>query len=463
MPYMKAASASVPFAPRTSSAPPRIAITSRDETGITKRRTAPAWSSPHHRKKISLSSVVSAMKSGRFAPRVASRSACQSVAWPKTQPRQAAETAQGSSLWRIRVRGWVTGRRIAPRSARDAGCGIEGAMRAMSLAAPGPVEAKPLACVERPVPEPGPDEIRVAVDVCAVCRTDLHVVEGELAPRRDGHRSRPSGRRAGGRARRRRRGASRSEIGLASPGCGAPAASAASVSRRARISVSLRSSPAGTPTAATPSSSSFPKPLPTRCPKRSRPSRRRRSCARASSATAPTCAAACRKGGRLGIYGFGGSAHIVIQIARHHGCEVFVVTRGGVHRELAESLGATWVGEAGETPPRPLDGAILFAPAGELVPVALAALDRGATLAVAGIHLSQIPPLDYQAHLFQERRLCSVTANTRADGEALLALAAEIPIRTHTQTYPLEAANEALIDLKHDRVRGSALLRIGAG
>ena len=130
-------------------------------------------------------------------------------------------------------------------------------------------------------------------------------------------------------------------------------------------------------------------------------------------------------GGRLGLYGFGGSAHIVIQIARHHGCEVCVVTRGGVHRELAESLGAAWVGEAGEAPPRPLDAAILFAPAGELVPVALAALDRGATLAVAGIHLSQIPPLDYQAHLFQERRLCSVAANTRADGEALLALAAD--------------------------------------
>jgi propanol-preferring alcohol dehydrogenase len=168
-----------------------------------------------------------------------------------------------------------------------------------------------------------------------------------------------------------------------------------------------------------------------------------------------------RPGGRLGLYGFGGSAHIVIQIARHHGCEVFVVTRGGVHRELAENLGAAWVGEARERPPAPLDAAILFAPAGELVPVALAALDRGGRLAVAGIHLSQIPPLDYQAHLFEERTLCSVTANTRADGEALLALAAEIPIRTHTHRYPLEAANQALLDLKQDRVRGSAVLEIG--
>jgi propanol-preferring alcohol dehydrogenase len=168
-----------------------------------------------------------------------------------------------------------------------------------------------------------------------------------------------------------------------------------------------------------------------------------------------------RPGGRLGLYGFGGSAHIVIQIARHHGCEVFVVTRGGVHRELAESLGAAWVGRAGEPPPAPLDAAILFAPAGELVPAALAALDRGGTLAVAGIHLSQIPPLDYPAHLFQERTLCSVTANTRADGAALLALAAEVPIRTHTRGYPLEAANQALLDLKQDRVRGCAVLEIG--
>jgi propanol-preferring alcohol dehydrogenase len=118
------------------------------------------------------------------------------------------------------------------------------------------------------------------------------------------------------------------------------------------------------------------------------------------------------------------------------------------------------VGEAREPPPAPLDAAILFAPAGELVPVALAALDRGGTLAVAGIHLSPIPPLDYPAQLFQERTLCSVTANTRADGETLLALAAEIPIRTHTRTYPLAAANEALVDLKQDRIRGAAVLEV---
>ena len=330
----------------------------------------------------------------------------------------------------------------------------------MSLSAPGPVEARPLACVERPVLEPGPDEIRVAVEVCAVCRTDLHVVEGELAPRRDGivpgHQGVGHVSARGALARRFRMG---DRVGVAwlRRTCGA-----------CRFCVTDRENLCLAPQftgwdadggyaeqLVVPEAFAYALPA-----------------VLAPEQAAPLLCAGIigyrsfvrsgvPPGGRLGIYGFGGSAHIVIQIARHRGCEVFVVTRGGVHRELAESLGATWVGEAGERPPVPLDGAILFAPVGELVPVALAALDRGATLAVAGIHLSQIPPLDYQAHLFQERRLCSVTANTRADGEALLALAAEIPIHTHTQSYPLEAANEALVDLKHDRVRGSALLRIG--
>ena len=330
----------------------------------------------------------------------------------------------------------------------------------MSLGAPGPVEARPLACVERPVLEPGPDEIRVAVEVCAVCRTDLHVVEGDLAPRRDGivpgHQGVGHVSARGALARRFRMG---DRVGVAwlRRTCGA-----------CRFCVTDRENLCLAPQftgwdadggyaeqLVVPEAFAYALPA-----------------VLAPEQAAPLLCAGIigyrsfvrsgvPPGGRLGIYGFGGSAHIVIQIARHRGCEVFVVTRGGVHRELAESLGATWVGEAGETPPVLLDGAILFAPVGELVPVALAALDRGATLAVAGIHLSQIPPLDYQAHLFQERRLCSVTANTRADGEALLVLAAEIPIRTHTQSYPLEAANEALVDLKHDRVRGSALLRIG--
>jgi propanol-preferring alcohol dehydrogenase len=163
-------------------------------------------------------------------------------------------------------------------------------------------------------------------------------------------------------------------------------------------------------------------------------------------------------GQRLGLYGFGGSAHITIQVARHFGCEVYVFSRGGSHRELAESLGACWVGATEDRPPEPLDAAILFAPAGEIVPHAMAALDRGGVLAIAGIHLSDVPPLRYQDHLFQEREIRSVTANTREDGRALLALAAEIPIQSHTKTYPLAAANRALDDLKSDRVQGAAVL-----
>ena len=167
-------------------------------------------------------------------------------------------------------------------------------------------------------------------------------------------------------------------------------------------------------------------------------------------------------GGRLGIWGFGGSALIVIQIARHRGNEVFVFSRGGAHRALAEELGAAWVGDSFEPAPAPLDAAILFAPAGELVPPALQALDRGGVLAVAGIHLSDVPPLDYQRHLFQERELRSVTANTRQDARELLRLAEAIPLETHTRPYPLERAGEALADLKHDRIRGAAVLEIGA-
>jgi propanol-preferring alcohol dehydrogenase len=168
-----------------------------------------------------------------------------------------------------------------------------------------------------------------------------------------------------------------------------------------------------------------------------------------------------RRGSRLGLYGFGGSAHIVIQIARHAGCEVHVFTREAPHRELARELGAAFVGDTSDRPPEKLDAAILFAPAGEIVPVALAALERGGTLAVAGIHLSRVPPLDYQQHLFQERCLCSVTANTREDGRALLRLAREIPIRTRTTPYALEDANRALLDLKQGRLAGAAVLEIG--
>src|SRR5581483_4488744 len=160
-----------------------------------------------------------------------------------------------------------------------------------------------------------------------------------------------------------------------------------------------------------------------------------------------------RPGTALGMYGFGSSAHIAIQIALHFGCRVYVMTRDEKHRELARKLGAAWAGGSEEKPPEPLESAVLFAPAGEIVPGALEALDRGGTLAIAGIHLSDIPPLDYERYLFYERNLRSVTANTRADGEELLRLAAAIPLVPQTIRFPLSDANRALQFLKHDGIQ----------
>jgi propanol-preferring alcohol dehydrogenase len=162
--------------------------------------------------------------------------------------------------------------------------------------------------------------------------------------------------------------------------------------------------------------------------------------------------------GRLGIYGFGGSAHLTAQLALGRGATVHVMTRSASARALALELGAASAGGADDPPPEPLDSAILFAPVGELVPAALGALDRGGTLAVAGIHLTDVPPLDYQRHLFQERQLRSVTANTRTDGELFLAEAAALAVTVHAVPYPFESADLALRDLWEDRVDGAAVL-----
>jgi len=163
-------------------------------------------------------------------------------------------------------------------------------------------------------------------------------------------------------------------------------------------------------------------------------------------------------GGRLGIYGFGGSAHLTTQLALAQGIRVHVLTRGERHRALARELGVDSVGDAEDAPPEPLDGAIMFAPAGELVPRALGALDRGGTLAMAGIWSSDIPALNYAETLFQERRLVSVTANTRTDGETFLALAVRLGVQATTVAYAMADADRALADLKHGRFAGAAVL-----
>jgi propanol-preferring alcohol dehydrogenase len=164
------------------------------------------------------------------------------------------------------------------------------------------------------------------------------------------------------------------------------------------------------------------------------------------------------RGGKLGMYGFGGSAHLAAQVALYEGASLYVMTRSAAARQLALELGAVFAGAADEPPPVALDSAILFAPAGDLVPHALRALDRGGTLAVAGIHLTDIPSLHYETDLFQERQLRSVTANTRADGQELLDLAGRIPLHSTTVPYPLEEADRALLDLSRDSYSGAAVL-----
>ena len=163
-------------------------------------------------------------------------------------------------------------------------------------------------------------------------------------------------------------------------------------------------------------------------------------------------------GGRLGLYGFGGSAHVVIQIAIHMGLEINVFSRSEEHGALARDLGAAWVGSATEGPPQKLDASIIFAPAGELIPLALEHLTKGGVLSLAGIYMTQVPVLDYARHLYDEKVIRSVANSTRQDVKDLLALAAEIPVRTRVQPFPLESANDALIDLKQGRINGAAAL-----
>jgi len=327
----------------------------------------------------------------------------------------------------------------------------------MVLQAPSPVEKAPLSLREVELPEPGRGEIRIRVRTCGVCRTDLHIVEGELPPQKQsvipGHQivgtveslgrdagRWPLGKRVGaawlrhtcGHCRWCRRG----EENLCET---ARFTGYHSDGGYAEYAVVYENFVYAIPEALTDVEAP---PL---------------LCAGIIGLRALK-RAGIRRGGRLGLYGFGASAHIAIQIARHLDCSVYVLTREERHRHLAKQLGARWVGDARESPPERLDSAVLFAPAGELVPVALQALDRGGTLALAGIHLSEIPPLDYEKHLFYERNLRSVTANTRADGEELLRLAGEIPIHAHTVPFALEQANTALTQLKHDGFEGAAVL-----
>ena len=340
-------------------------------------------------------------------------------------------------------------------------------MRAWVVDRPGPLTGgdagptgdagRPVVLEDRPVPEPGPGEVLVRVSVCGVCRTDLHLAEGDLAPHRPrtvpGHEAVGTVERLGAGCSRLRAGQRIGVPWLAST-CGR-----CPYCRTGRENLCTDPRFTGWDRDGgyadyVVAHEAYVYELPDAFDDR---------------AAAPLlCAgiigyralrrAAVPPGGRLGIYGFGGSAHLAIQVAVASGLEVHVMTRSAAAVQLAGELGAASAQGAYDAPPRPLDGAILFAPVGDLVPVALEALAPGGTLSIAGIHLSDVPPLDYQRHLFRERSVCSVTANTRADGEEFLAIAARIGLRPTTVDYPLEAADRALADLAADRVNGAAVL-----
>jgi alcohol dehydrogenase, propanol-preferring len=330
-------------------------------------------------------------------------------------------------------------------------------MRAWHVDRPGPITGHPLRERTGPVPDPADGELLVRVLACGVCRTDLHVAEGDLPVHRpgvvpghevvgevvavgDGVSGAAPGDRVGiawlrgtcGTCRYCLRGDENLCPRSVYTGWDADGGYAEYATVPAAFAHHL---PGGYPDAEL-------APL---------------LCAGIIGYRALLCAA-LPEGGRLGVYGFGGSAHLATQVALARGATVHVFTRSPAARELALSLGAASAGDAAAPPPEPLDSAILFAPVGSLVPPALAALDRGGTLAVAGIHLSDIPPLNYQAHLFQERRLRSVTSNTRADAREFLRFAAEHRLRVTTTPYPLDAADRALEDLAADRFTGAAVL-----
>jgi propanol-preferring alcohol dehydrogenase len=317
-----------------------------------------------------------------------------------------------------------------------------------------------LRLVERPVPSPGPGEVLVAVSVCGVCRTDLHVRDGDLPQHRTpvvpGHEVVGTVAAVGEGVARFAEG---DRIGIAwlRNTCGE-----CQWCRRGQENLCPSSRYTGwdedggyAEYALVPAAFAYavPADLPD------------------EQAAPLLCAgiigyralrrAALPPGGRLGIYGFGASAHITAQIAMAQGAEVHVLTRDAAARELALGLGAASAGGAYDAPPVLLDSAIVFAPVGDLVPPALEALDRGGTLALAGIHLSDVPTLNYQAQLFRERVLTSVTANTRADGEELLRLAPRLGVTATVSPYPFDKADVALDDLLADRVHGAAVLRIG--
>jgi propanol-preferring alcohol dehydrogenase len=332
-------------------------------------------------------------------------------------------------------------------------------MKACLLRAPAAMETNPLEYGEVAAPQPKSGEVLVRVRACGVCRTDLHVIEGQLPPRKSpvipGHQVVGIVERQGESTRRFGIG---DRVGIAwlhrTDGtceyCKANAENLCDNPTFTGYSVD------GGYAEYIVAPEDFIYPIPTGFPD--------------EQAAPLLCAgiigfrslrlSGIKAGGRLGFYGFGAAAHVAIQVARHWNVEVFASTRDVRHQKLALELGAAWAGGTYDEPPKKLDAAIVFAPAGEIVPAALKALKKGGALILGGIHMSPIPSFSYDL-LYQERVIRSVANNTRQDGEDFLRLAAEIPIRTHVQIFPLADANGALNALKNDAIPGAAVLRIG--
>ena len=331
-------------------------------------------------------------------------------------------------------------------------------MKACLLRSPARVETSPLEFTDVPEPAPQGDQVLVRVAACGVCRTDLHVVEGELPPRKSpvvpGHQ-------VVGRIEKMGETASRFQIG---DRVGIPW-----LHRTDGVCVYCRAGKENLcddPTFTgytvdggyaeyTLAPEGFVYPIPAEL---------------TDLHAAPLLCAGIigfrslrlsgiEAGGKLGIYGFGAAAHLAIQVARHWNISVYAMTRDARHQKLALEMGAVWAGGTVDKPPEKLDAAVVFAPAGEIVPAALKALKKGGTVALGGIHMSPIPSFDYDL-LYGERVLRSVANNTRQDGEEFLRLAAEIPIRTETEVFPLREANRALNSLKNDAIRGAAVLQV---
>lgn len=322
-----------------------------------------------------------------------------------------------------------------------------------------PADEGPLRLLEREVPTPGAGQVLVRVSCCGVCRTDLHLAEGDLPPRRP---QVTPGHEVVGEVAAAGPGASRFAVGdrVGAAWLGETDGSCGPCRRGAE---NLCESPTFTGWDVDGGYAEY-------CLVSEAFAYRLPSGVEDDQLAPLLCAgiigyrslraAAVPPGGSLGIYGFGASAHLTAALALAEGLRVHVLSRGEGNRDLARRMGVDSVGEAADAPPEPLDGAILFAPAGDLVPVGLAALGPGGTLAVAGIWLSDIPAFSYEEHLFHEKRLRSVTANTREDGEQFLRLAARHGIRATTVGYPLSEAPRALADLAHGRYSGAAVLHV---